>query len=940
MFIRLKKLTTILGSILGGGGPAPTGDMLKSVYDTDNSGNVDSSQTVTNFATMDEDVNKGQFLYIVDPTLPLLGVADASDRAKRPAVAVASATAIAEAEIEVVLFGFIDGIDTSSFQPNQEVFLGTRGRPTDRAGQYVQQVGVVQGVGAGGSILFNQGSVTNRGKLLEYARDSGGVSIYTSAAAVAGSIRRHVFQEVGLTRPQAMVITAVHDNEVQQAVKVTSTANPTFTLIPDNNNNILGFTLEAAVTITNVFIEVSVGPVLIWQNNVGTLVADVETQFNLTTEDRIPIDLFAGVPYSVSFLSDDGDVVLKGTIGGDPFYRLTWNDFVFDNLLVAPDAIALNGSTGVVRGGSVSFGTTTTVNVLEGRGQIVDVLPAAGNTVELVEWDTQTVPIVVAVDGIFVIFVDNTGVIVQIDSALVDDTFDRDNLILGFVNILGGAVILVRTLKTDANEPLQQFRDLLACLGTTRCDGIVPKPDTGLQIVVTAGELFARGAGTDAGSRLPNTLVVDPVSPAVFDRWLGVSDVPPTGELNVNTLNPGFFDDGTTIPAAIGGSANQATIQYVYKAPVNSLGLRIMYGQNVYATVDAALAAAPVEAIQVPTVIADNFLLAGRIVCRSGGTDVTDPLDFTFLAGAKFGASIASGSVGGSPGGGDFFGPASSTPNEIVAFADPTGKVGNAGADISVSAGVFSRVAPNSDLNIALKGTGAFKVFSTLLDAFMDVDALTQDLSGFRAKTGGVSRLELSYNKANRRLQLFDAQNNLGLYGDTLNNRWSLGGTTLVAGAYALFIDSIDGAFRPPELDNAAEIIVNAAVADGSMWWNSERGELKVRVGTSAFDIIRQAQGFSLTAQPSTVDLSFKNQSAVIEFDMEQNTTFTFSDVKTGSGVLLVLSGNFTPTFPAEFEEQTNSLAYDPAAVNQVWIYCVNSLGGSERFVFSITRSA
>lgn len=320
--------------------PVAAGDMLKSEYDVNDIGIVDGAQKITDFAILPESVTQGDLLYIVDAPLspegfPVMGIADSEDALKRPAVAVASESGAALDTIKVIQNGFVSGIDTSAFAVNEEVFLSRDGKITAKTKKFRQQVGTIKDSDVNGSMLFNQGDIVDHGKLLGYARDSGGISVYTSGPQFSGSIRRQVFQEVGPNQPQAMVTTAVHVDEVQQAVKAFDTANPSFTLTPEFNNNILGFILEAATTIDNVIMEVFAGPVCIWQNNIGTLIADVETGFTFTNPDnqRVPIDLFAGVPYTVNFSSDDGDVILKGTVGGDPFYALTWDDFEFRDIL-------------------------------------------------------------------------------------------------------------------------------------------------------------------------------------------------------------------------------------------------------------------------------------------------------------------------------------------------------------------------------------------------------------------------------------------------------------------------------------------------------------------------------------------------------------------------------------------------------------------------------
>lgn len=162
----------------------------------------------------------------------------------------------------------------------------------------------------------------------------GGENVYYRDGA-DGSIHGSVFHDVGDILPKARVRGAFHDQEVQQADKTDSLVNPTFTITPTTNDQILDFTLEAAVTQTNVTITVIKAGVTFYKNNIGTLDADIETQVSLIAAG-VPVDVFAGQAYEITFDSPDGDVTLKGTLTGTvPFYALSWYEFEFQDLITA-----------------------------------------------------------------------------------------------------------------------------------------------------------------------------------------------------------------------------------------------------------------------------------------------------------------------------------------------------------------------------------------------------------------------------------------------------------------------------------------------------------------------------------------------------------------------------------------------------------------------------
>lgn len=686
--------------------------------------------------------------------------------------------------------------------------------------------------------------------------------------------------------------------------------NPIWNVTPTFNQRTVSVTFETDTTITNVIGQVFTGGQLFYQAELGTLAANVETKIELNpTTNNVPVDVFLGSTYEFRLISADGDVRAKGsTINALPFFTLSSFAFVDFPSQTLPD------STGVSDGGDLTFGTTTTIQVSSGIGFVVDATVSPASNVTLVSWVEDLVfAINVATDGIFTISVDVTGTINQDPIANTSGVFGRSNMILGSIRITGNVVARVETRKTSVNETYTQFLDFLGCLGLVRCSGLIHSPSTGLQFSVSSGELISRGLGTSIGSAQQNTLPVPAATPAVFDRALNITgDLP---ALAVNTLDPGNFDNGSGVPVAIGGSANQATIQYIYKAPVDALGLTVAYGQQVYSTIDDAVLNEGNDVIVVPSRIADNHLLVGRIVCRAGGVDITDENDFVFLEGAKFGSNVLAGGSGGGGGGGDMFGAASSVLNQVVTYADATGKTASNAASMEMTGGLIKRTGAGSITLLAGAGgevivtkdnTPAVLKLNTTGVAFSAEINFAKDGVDF-----GTFRFLEDFNS----FFIRDEFTGRGLYVDIDNNRASLFGVSIPTDDIAFEVVSTDGVVVLPSILDAT--IGGLVYPVGSMWYQVGENAIK---GLTADGEVFLAKKVLRTAQlGSVIDFTFPE--AIRDFTMGANTTMTHANLVIGNAIQLEVDGNFVLSFGAGFQEMSGSRPYDGAKVNVVYMY-------------------
>jgi hypothetical protein len=80
------------------------------------------------------------------------------------------------------------------------------------------------------------------------------------------------------------------------------------------------------------------------------------------------------------------------------------------------------------------------------------------------------------------------------------------------------------------------------------------------------------------------------------------------------------------------------------------------------------------------------------------------------------------------------------------------------------------------------------------------------------------------------------------------------------------------------------------------------------------------------------------NTASVFDLTMLADTTFSFSNLPTGTDTKIItiyLTGNYTPTFPTEATEESGD-TYDGTINNRVTIDCVNGNQGTEKIFFHI----
>lgn len=305
--------------------------------------------------------------------------------------------------------------------------------------------------------------------------------------------------------------------------------------------------------------------------------------------------------------------------------------------------------TGVYIGGllTINGGDNTKIDISAGEGIVVDHRPnPVSPKVTVVKWEAYTG---IDVDGLLTSFtsyiaIDKSGNVTQF-TEVPTARQRRDNIVLGI------AVHTTNTVIEDLSNFVvtgygyaQSLVDLSAAVGIVNTGGNIYSANGATDTLAkTAGTAFRLGGNYANDAAIPNTLVTSILTaPTLFKPYradaAGSSfkiDFPLT-----NTIDFDRYDDGTGTLATKSVS-ERWSVNRVFYDPVNENTV-VQYGQNVYRTsTDALLALTSETFIKNP--VLEDAVLRSFLLCRRGGTDLSDSGDALFIAADKFGQSPAEG---------------------------------------------------------------------------------------------------------------------------------------------------------------------------------------------------------------------------------------------------------------------------------------------------------
>lgn len=323
-----------------------------------------------------------------------------------------------------------------------------------------------------------------------------------------------------------------------------------------------------------------------------------------------------------------------------------------------PDAGLLACSTGLMTGGEVQLGTlsgspatTTLFTVTAGAGVIVDNYTDPGNPTYIsVSWSAFTDVVVTSLavaDKTFV-GIDSAGALVQQTTKFTNEQY-RDSIHLGRVghsnrtNVTG-----VRSNPHAAFDVNVRLGDLAEAIGAFNVTGnIYGANGANLNLDKTAGESYHLGNNFQTTKKSPD-ITEDALGTALSFRYSyrdGSGGYALQGE--TTTVDSNFYDNaaGGSPPVLTAMPTNQWQVQVIKHFP-GGIGHHIEYGQTIYGTKAAAIAAIP-DVNHVHNPAFSEGIIRGYMVVAEGATDLSNLAEAEFLEAGRFGASGAAGSTGG-----------------------------------------------------------------------------------------------------------------------------------------------------------------------------------------------------------------------------------------------------------------------------------------------------
>jgi hypothetical protein len=293
-------------------------------------------------------------------------------------------------------------------------------------------------------------------------------------------------------------------------------------------------------------------------------------------------------------------------------------------------------STGVESfAGFTITGGNTTFTIGAGEGHVVDHVT---DTYSSVTWSAITGQSPATSSGVTWVYMDRTGT-PSITTSSPTPTLVRDYILLGRVITVAGLITVARSIPSTILYPTNAVFDLASSIGPFNVSGnVLSANGANLNVNKTAGIIYTQYANFAASIKDPSQLSIASGTPMTFQY---VTQLNGSNSADTTAVVPGSYDVAGTV-TAIAGSSNQATNQYIYVFANGSI--LIQYGQTVYSTLSAAIAAIGTETRVVYPSAPGNGVLIGVLSVTKGATALNDAANARFSAVSRFGDSAVGGS--------------------------------------------------------------------------------------------------------------------------------------------------------------------------------------------------------------------------------------------------------------------------------------------------------
>jgi hypothetical protein len=294
--------------------------------------------------------------------------------------------------------------------------------------------------------------------------------------------------------------------------------------------------------------------------------------------------------------------------------------------------------TGVLTGGELNASLTpSSLDISATVGFITDYTTTPSTpTTELVSIPAQTVLLSDLVGIVTWWMIDSTGAIIQ-QGTRPTNTQRRTHIQLGATAQSGGVIFVDQSLPVVLPQVANQLYDLMYALGAFNAEGnIISAGATDLTVARSSGSVFSVSSNHFAGPVLTNdphvtaTSALNPIFMIYATR--STTTVPAA----VTSVDPANYDLAGVV-TAIGGSPNNATIQRVFFAAVNTPQNQVIvqYGQRIYVSLADAVAAAGSD-VFVKNPLLGNSVLLGYLCVLRGATNLADTAQAQFIVAGRF----------------------------------------------------------------------------------------------------------------------------------------------------------------------------------------------------------------------------------------------------------------------------------------------------------------
>lgn len=299
-------------------------------------------------------------------------------------------------------------------------------------------------------------------------------------------------------------------------------------------------------------------------------------------------------------------------------------------------------STGIITGGTISSASTTTLDISDGFGYVVQpYLDVESPPVTKVNISGKTGVAItnISTQNYTHVSIDKNGNVIQRKDH-PNGKQARDEIFLGVVYHENGSIDQIINNPYIGIDVGSQLNDYFNFTGFVRKTDryLVPEPNNDLTLQICSGITFIRSDNyNNVGIQNPHIKEFPAQNPINF---IYANSTGSTGTITTQIDPTKYEPNGSGSVVNITGTSNTSTIQRLYLTPQGDY--YVLYGQETYPSVNRAVERVLVDQKDFTPneIVSDQFLLIGVIAVRSGATNLNNVNDAVFITVDKFGNII------------------------------------------------------------------------------------------------------------------------------------------------------------------------------------------------------------------------------------------------------------------------------------------------------------